>query len=416
MPNLREGSGSGAALGSLVVLAVDDDPYQLKVSRRLLSNLGVSNFYEASSGKLALSMASSLRGQLDVVICDLNMPDTDGMEFLRLLAGLGLNASVLILSSAGAGILRSVELMAREYGLHVLGAISKPLKALELEALLALRLQHRAGRQRLDAPAESIEEIREALQLQQFDAFFQPKVEFETYHVCGAEALARWRHPTRGILSAARFMELVEENGLIEELTGQILNICARQVRIWNDAGLRIPVSINLSPLTVTDTDLPRRFREVVARHGVSPEQFIFEVTETFAITDIGHSLETLSRLRLIGAGLSVDDFGAGHSSLQKLSSGPWTELKIDMAFVTGAHSQPHLYAIAESSVSMSHRLGLKSVAEGIETKADWDCLRALGCDIAQGYLISRPMDGSQFLDWKQDWDANASKDLAPSH
>ena len=389
---------------SIAVLIVDDDDYQRKLLQKMLIAIDVRECHQAASATAALKITNSLRERLHVVISDLDMPDVDGMEFLRLLAGQKLEVAVLIVSGKHQDILRSVALMAKEYRLAVLGALPKPPKLAALRAKLSAYLQRPKARTRGGLAAVSAEDILQGLELGQFEPFFQPKVELESRRVCGAEALARWRHPERGILPPGMFIGVAEQYGLIDRLTWAMLDKSAAQIRQWSDARLDVSVSVNFSQASLADTRLSNGVMDVISRHGVPPEKFIVEVTETVVMTDLAHSLETLSRLRMNGFGLSIDDFGTGHSSLQQLTRVPYTELKIDQVFVTGASMQQNLRAVLESSADMARKLNIKCVGEGIETLDDWNCLKLLGGDIGQGYFIAKPMEGGRFLDWVRDW------------
>jgi EAL domain-containing protein (putative c-di-GMP-specific phosphodiesterase class I) len=395
--------------GTLEVLVVDDDSYQRLVIGKMLSSIGVGAVHSAESAQRALELMGAPHARVDSLICDLDMPEMDGMEFLRRVAENGFEGSVIILRGKEANILRSVELMAKEYRLTVLGALAKPATLATLRDLL---LQHWAiprARKRGALPTMPADAIRAGLEAGQFEPFFQPKVDLQTGRVCGVEALARWRHPELGILSPAAFVGPIEESGQMDELTWAILEKSSAWCRRWCDDGLDIPVSVNLSLSSLHDTRLSNRLLDIVNAHGIKPANLLFEVTETIAMTDVARCLETFSRLRMKGFGLSIDDFGTGFSSLQQLSRIPFTELKIDQTFVTDASTQPSLRSVIESSVQLAKKLGLKTVGEGVETGDDWLCLKQAGCEIAQGYFIAKPMEGEQFLPWVKQWDSKAS-------
>lgn len=387
---------------SMSILIVDDDDFQRNLLTKMLTTIGIIDIKQAASAAVALEIAVALRDGLHVIISDLDMPDVDGMEFLRLLSEQKTGAAVLVVSGKHESILRSVGLMATEYGLTLLGTLSKPAKIPALREILSAYLQRPKARSRGPAGAVSAEEVLQGLELRQFEPFFQPKVELETRRVCGAEALVRWRHPERGILPPGLFIGVAERHGLIDQLTWVVLEKSMAQVRQWKAEGLDIPVSVNFSHTSLADTRLSSKVNDVLSRHDLRPECLIVEVTETVAMTDVAQSLETLSRMRMRGFGLSIDDFGTGHSSLQQLARVPYTELKIDQAFVHGAAAQPHLAAVVESSVGVARKLGLKSVGEGIETEDDWTFLRKIGCDIGQGYYIAKPMEGERLSEWSR--------------
>lgn len=393
-----------ADFASISVLIVDDDDFQRKLLCKMLNAVDIVDIYQAATAAAALEIVVAIPESIQVIISDLDMPDLDGMAFLRLLSEHQINAHVLILSSKQDSILRSVKLMSEEYGLNVLGAMSKPATLSALREVFAGYLRPQKVMTSGALTVVSAEEISEGLEHGQFEPFFQPKVELISKRVCGVEALARWRHPERGILGPGLFIGVAERHGIIDQLTWVMLEKSLAHLREWSTAGLNITLSVNFSQVSLADTKLFNRVIEAISRYGLPPEKLILEITETVVMTNMAHSLETLSRLRMKGFGLSIDDFGTGHSSLHQLSRVPYSELKIDQAFVTGAADQPHLCAVAEYSVAIAKKLGLKSVGEGIETLSDWNTLQQLGCDIGQGYYIAKPMEGAQLLDWVRDW------------
>ncbi|MBE0615516.1 MAG: EAL domain-containing response regulator [Burkholderiales bacterium] len=394
---------------ALKVLVVDDDSYQRLVIGKMLSAIGVPTVHFAESAQRALVMMGTTDIRVDALICDLDMPEMDGMEFLRRVAEQGFECSVIILSGKDANILRSVELMAKEYRLAVLGSLEKPATIGTLRTLLQQHWARPKARERGTQPALSVDAIRAGLEAGQFEPFFQPKVSLQTGQVCGAEALARWRHPERGILPPVAFIGPIEESGQMDGLTWMMLDRSAAWCRRWCDDGLDIPVSVNLSLSSLHDTRLSNRLLDIVNAHRIKPANLLLEVTETTAMTDVARCLETFSRLRMKGFGLSIDDFGTGFSSLQQLSRIPFTELKIDQSFVADASAQPSLRAVIESSVQLAKNLGLKTVGEGVETRDDWLCLKQAGCEIAQGYFIAKPMEGGLLLPWVKEWQSKSS-------
>jgi EAL domain-containing protein (putative c-di-GMP-specific phosphodiesterase class I) len=383
----------------LIILVVEDDDFQRRTVARMLRSMGALEVMEARDGKEALALLLG-PAWVDLVVCDLDMPEMDGMEFLRHLGQAHNNASVIICSAQNRSLLLSVEKMARAYGVRLLGAIEKPLTRDRIEDLIA-------GYQPAISPSPpaatgvtgfSLDQVLYGLREKQFESFFQPKVEMETRRTIGAEALARWRHPKHGLVGPNAFISLLEQSRNIDELTFAILEEAVHACRAWRKGGSELTVSVNLSLVSLADTALADRVMQVVRSSGLGPGDVIFEITETVAMTDVATALENLARLRMWGFGLSVDDYGTGFSSLRQLTRVPFTEIKIDQEFVTGCAANPSSRTIVETSVEMARRLGITSVAEGVETQEDWDVLKAAGCDVAQGYFIAKPLDSNSFL------------------
>jgi EAL domain-containing protein (putative c-di-GMP-specific phosphodiesterase class I) len=222
----------------------------------------------------------------------------------------------------------------------------------------------------------------------------------------GAEALARWRHPQKGVLAPYAFIGAMENNDLIDPLTWAILEKSATMCRDWLANGLQATVSVNLSLKSLSDPGLAERITGMVAAQKLAAKHVVLEITESAAMTDVAKALENLTRLRMKGFALSIDDYGTGYSSMQQLSRIPFTELKIDQSFVMSALDREASKVILSSSLDMAKKLKLKSVAEGVETRAHWNLLRDLRCDIAQGYFIAKPMEAAAFQDWALHWRA----------
>lgn len=389
----------------LIALVVEDHDFQRRTVARMLRSLGAREVLEAGDGKQALAL---LRGaaQVDLVVCDLDMPEMDGMEFLRHLGEEHNTAPVIINSSQERALLLSVEKMARAYGVRLLGTIEKPMTLNGLEDMIARYEPTKSTPTRASTGVAkfSLDQILRGLQQKQFEPFFQPKVELATGRTIGAEALARWRHPEHGLVNPYAFIAPLEQSGKIDELTLVMLEEAADACRAWRERGLELTVSVNLSLVSLTDTTLADRITQAVRSAGLDPRHMILEITETAAMTEVAPALENLARLRMRGFGLSVDDYGTGFSSLRQLTRVPFTEIKIDQGFVTGCATNPAARTIVESSVEMARRLGIKSVAEGVETRSDWDLLKTAGADVAQGYFIAKPMEARAFVEWTHSW------------
>jgi EAL domain-containing protein (putative c-di-GMP-specific phosphodiesterase class I) len=196
----------------------------------------------------------------------------------------------------------------------------------------------------------------------------------------------------------------MESHGLISEVTLKFVRDALNQCRRWRDMGMGFPISVNVSVESLSDTGLADRLEAMTRAEGVSPDALTLEITETVAMANLGPSLETLARCRMKGFDLSIDDYGTGFSSMLQLTRLPISEIKIDQSFVTGAARQNILQALIETSLTMARRLNLKTVVEGVETLDDWRIVSSLGCDIAQGYFIGKPMPGEDLAGWHANW------------
>ena len=242
--------------------------------------------------------------------------------------------------------------------------------------------------------------LRTGIEAGEITVHYQPKVHIATGNVCGLEALARWQHPTLGLVPPDQFVPLAEQGNLIHELTMQVMNQALFQIAIWNMYGLDLSIAINISPLLLNRSELLEEIADLQKTHEVPTDHIVLEVTETSLVRELGVALGVLTRLRLRGFGLSLDDYGTGFSSMQQLARIPFTELKIDRSFVHGAHERESLQVILRSALQLAAELGLTTVAEGIETIEDWRMLREHGCDIGQGWLIAKPMPAEEFVPW----------------
>ena len=388
---------------TLGVIVVEDHDFQRKVAVSFLGQMGLTKVLHASGGRDALDQISAAPWPVDVAICDLDMPGMDGMEFIRHLAEGKLVGAIILLSGLESQLISSVESMASFQGMTVLGTIEKPVSPQKISNLLA-KFEPDIGLRQSEPPAMRADEIDAGLKAGEFVAYFQPKVDFKTLELVGFEALARWNHPEKGILPPASFIHMAEKSGLIDRITTRMIEVSLKQLKDWLDQGFETGMAINLSLSYLGSQGVADQISAEAQRFGISPKAITLEVTESLVTSDLGHVLENLARLRMRGFDISIDDYGTGFSSMQQLSRIPFTELKIDQSFVTGATSRPNMRVILESSLQLSQKLGLRCVAEGIEKDDEWALLKSLGCDIAQGYFIAWPMPGEAVMEWHQAW------------
>ncbi len=257
-------------------------------------------------------------------------------------------------------------------------------------------------------------ELRHALDRDELVVHYQPQATIADGRVRWVEALVRWQHPERGLLGPYEFVHLAEHTGLIHPLTHHVLRVALEQCRTWRDRGMELSVAVNLSVRDLVDLDLPGAIAAELDRCGLPPQALGIEITETMLVLDPNRTVEVLARLQQLGVRISLDDYGTGWSSLQYLSRLPVDELKIDRSFVRELTSSRAGSSIVESTVDLARKLGLTTVAEGVETVEMWDRLAKLGCDVAQGYFISRPLPADELEAWLAGADRHAAMSEQP--
>ena len=399
-------------LARLSFMVIEDQKFQREALVLLLNSIGAQHVLEAEHGQSALEQLKKLHTTIDIILCDVDMPTMDGMATMRHLSNMDYPASIILVSAVGHALLTSIEAMTRAYGLKLLGVMPKPPSRGILQSLLnnhTSSINKPRGVVIRGVPV-TLQDIDSALKKGEFIPYFQPKVSMKSGKVVGFEALIRWNNPARGLLMPGAFLKIAEEGGLMDRLTWVMLEKSAAICKKWRDQGLKLSVSVNLSLSSLSRIELTERIIEVITRQGLQPDGMIMEVTESAAMTDIGHCIENLARLRLHGFGLSIDDYGTGYSSMQQLTRVPFTELKIDQSFVMGASQHESARLVVESSLDIARKMGLQSTVEGIETAEQWVMLRNMGCDIAQGYWIARPMPESAIIGWVERWNRTSNQ------
>ncbi|MDC1287616.1 EAL domain-containing protein [Gammaproteobacteria bacterium] len=388
---------------SIKLLLLDDDYIMHRVTSVMLNDLGVSRVINAMSGAAALDILEAQGDAIDVIICDLNMPGMDGVEFIRHLARRSYGGSLILTSGEDLRILKTVEKLAIEHDFHVLGVLEKPVTPAKLSELLDSLDQIQQEGTLLLYDAITVPELEEAIQNGELETYFQPKVDIASGCVVGVEALARWNHPVKGLVKPHSFISLAEDHGLIGPLTDavcrKVMEYAARLKAMDHD----LNIAINLSVDSLKDLDWPEKISAVLHGFGLDESSISFEITESRLMEDASVALDILSRLSLKRFNLSIDDFGTGYSSMEQLQRIPFSEFKIDRAFVHGAAREASALAILESSVLLAKKLDMKVVAEGVENQQDWDVVNSVGCDQVQGYFVSRPLPFSQLLKWLDD-------------
>jgi len=388
-----------ARIASLLI--AEDSKVQRQHLVSLCHELGVQQVHEAANGAEALALLGRLPHLPDALLIDLEMPVMDGVELIQHLQARRLKVPFVIASMRESALLTSVLEMARAHGHRVGAALRKPLALEPLRgALLACLESPPEPPRRTPAPLADPQALERAIHAGELQVHYQPKVDIRSGLIRGAEVLARWPDPAGGFIAPDRFIPVAEEHGLIHALTLSVLEQACAQAAQWKAKGLALSLAVNLSPQLLDSQALVGELGEVVNRHRLRPEELVLEITEGALISSEGLALGTLARLRMHGYGLAIDDYGTGFSSMQQLSRIPFTELKIDRSFVHGAHADEHLRVLLHSAIEMAARLGLTSVAEGMETLEDWALLRRYGCNMGQGWLIGKAMPAAELPAW----------------
>jgi EAL domain-containing protein (putative c-di-GMP-specific phosphodiesterase class I)/FixJ family two-component response regulator len=392
-------------LSRLSVLVVDDDQISRRLAAGILRSVGIEQSAEATNGFEALTHLKRAEGSIDIVLCDLEMEGMDGIEFLTELADHHPEAAVILVSGMHRSVMAAVEEMSKNTGLRVLGTVEKPLDRKRLVALLDLMtLPGQSPATKTVAERFSHAEIQDGLRQHQFMLYYQPKVDLRNGRLIGAEALARWQHPTRGMILPTSFIPAAEQGGVIIDLTWSLLEEALRTASCWHASGLDISLSVNITVGFLEELAVTENIIALTNRLNVPANRIVLEITESMATTDMVQVIGNLARLRMRGYGLAIDDFGTGYSTMQQLSRIPFNELKVDRSFIEGAARQADVRAILESSLELGRRLRLQTTAEGIETLDELAMLKSIGCDTAQGFLFARPMAGAAFSAWANEW------------
>ena len=350
------------------VLIIDDDQRICRLIKRVADKLGVESF---ATENPELFDSAYLEYEPNVILMDLQMPKLDGVELMRKLAEHKSKSAIILTSGMDKSVLETTEELGKSLGLNMAGFLIKPID----------------------------------IDVVKLVVYYQPQIQLESGKVIGAEALVRWQHPEHGLLFPDSFIPLAENNkDLIGPLTYTVLETALQDDMMCRQHGIEINLSINISAKLLSDLTLPDKVEELLNTYHFDPNRLLLEVTESGAMEDPSLTMDILSRLRLKNIRLSIDDFGTGFSSLVQLYRMPFNEIKVDKSFVMKAMTDKEAAAIARITIDLGHSLGLEVVAEGVEDQETYDWLKELGCEIGQGYFISRPLDVDQFSDWVSEY------------
>ena len=390
---------------ALRVLVVDDQEHVRRFNASVLHALGIADVSFADGGHAAIAAVTEPGVVFDLIICDLRMPGMDGIETIRTLAALGVEAGVVITSVEDERVIESAGLLTAEQGMTLLGEIPKPLSVEKLRPVLArlaqLRSPQRGGGIRADARGAGTGARRRPVlprvPAADRDAHRTPRRRRGT----GALETSLGRHARRRNVHSG-IAEQVD--ALIGRITTFVLEEALGFIARWRSTGHDHSISVNLPSRAFEVLDLPEQLEAAVAAHQLEPGVLTIEVSEAHLSVDTVRTRDVVTRIRLKRFGLAIDNFGRGTSNLHRLHQTPFTELKIDRQYVNGCATSAAARSIVEASLALARTLGVVSVAEGVNNREDWNVLNEIGCDRAQGYFIARPMPEHGLEAWATQW------------
>ena len=384
------------ALQKILVIDDESDVGEFVCSAAEEMGLECAATTDAGAFLEALTPATTL------ILLDLMMPEFDGVELLRLLAKQKCKAGIVLMSGVGKRTMESASQLAETLGLSIVGQLQKPFRLADLESVL----QRHAEPAVLPPVKKDVQiiwkrELQRAIANNEFVLHYQPQIDMKTARVVGVEALVRWKHPERGLIFPDSFIGRMEEFGLIDELGWLVVNRGMSEVgQFANGDGIAPMLAVNESVYSLHDLKFPDVFVSLAEKHGIQPGNLTVEITESGLIRELSKTLDILTRLRIKQVKLSIDDFGTGYAMMQQLKNIPATELKIDKSFVQNMQGNDQDRIMIQKTIEMGHELGMHVIAEGVETKEQFDMLRAAGCDSVQGYFFSRALPAPEVVSW----------------
>lgn len=384
------------------ILAVDDS---LRLQETLSTYLPAMDFLVAGAagGPQALDVLKTER--FDVVVANHNMADYNGFRLIEMITNLNYSPSIVLVCDDDPMVRQKIRDHAMAYSIDLLGTLSSPVTRDMLVATLidVADLGGADAEGSRSGLAES--EFMRGLMTDGLSPVFQPKVNLRTGRVIGAEAFARWSAPGGGLLGAGAVIKVAREQGHMDVLTYRMLELALQQQGKWRREGKDVPLSVNISSENLRKTDFADVVSGLADQFGVDPSMVRLEITEADFDVDDRVPLENLGRLHARGFGLGLDDFGAGFAPLMKLKSIPFDEIVIDRSFLARAAEDQTARIIFETAIDLVRRLKLSSTVEGVETEAQLKMAKDVGADIAQGYLLGKPMSADEFLIWIEDYE-----------
>jgi EAL domain-containing protein (putative c-di-GMP-specific phosphodiesterase class I)/ActR/RegA family two-component response regulator len=388
-----------------ILVGLDDDAEIGEIVRSIGEQAGftVRTSTEPASFKESLRLLRP-----EVIVLDLQMPGMDGIQVLRWLGDEKVDASVVLVSGMDERTIASAEQYGISRGLRVLGTLQKPFVP---EELLEKLLFVRAATQPLTG-----NDLRKAIDHHELRVFYQPAIRRfadGSWDVASMEALVRWDHPERGVLTPDAFIAMSEKQGLGRAVTDYVLQNGIEQLKGWRAARLNIGLRVNVPAMLIADIDFPDRLEAILAEHEIDASDLTIEITETAMLGRHADTFDILTRLRVKNINLAIDDFGIGYSSLTQLFQMPFNEMKIDKSLVLRVPQSKEARIMIEALIDLAHKLNLTVCAEGVENEETLDFLGTVNCDTAQGYFISPPVAAKKVPEVLHRWETQQRQQRA---
>lgn len=384
------------------LMIVDDDVSIGRALRQVCQDLD----FDVTLIQQSAELSSAELERCDVLLLDLMMPDVDGIEVLRLLGSASKKPAVIPMSGLGQRLLHSATQLAQFHGVEVLGELQKPFRPEQVRALLAQHFSRTAPAplspvQAGGSPALGLHDVAVAMAQDQFKVYFQPQLRLGDANWCAVEALARWDHPVHGLVPPDVFMPMIDASDMALDFAFLILRKAVQGAQVLGQTcQFGGSLSVNISPSALTRVDIPERLDAILNETGFPKNRLKLEVTETSLPKALKVALDVQTRLAMRGIALSIDDFGTGHSSLERLSDSPFSELKIDLLFVSRIEESSAARSIVKNAIDLGRSLGMTVTAEGVETAGQVQWLKDQNCTVLQGYYICPPCNLQMLQDW----------------
>ncbi|MDE3174456.1 MAG: EAL domain-containing response regulator [Gemmatimonadota bacterium] len=384
-----------------------DDLEEVRDQHRvILRHAGITETAEAADGRQAIELLTDPANQFDLILCDLQMPRLDGVETIRALSYMGVQGAVAVLSVEEEQVMAGAGFLAEAHGLHYIGSLAKPLTREKLDEILQRMREPPAAEPAGGVPRHpTAADVARGLDDDEFALFYQPQLHMQSGRLHGVEALIRWRHPTRGLLTANSFMPAVHDsNALLVRIADFIVDRTTAFAARWRARGRHEPVAMNLPGAAMEILEFPERLEALAAKLDLPHEALRVEVSEQEVAADAMLIVDVAARLRLKRFGVSIDQFGGSEFGLQHLSHLPVNEVKLTPAMVQGCATTPTKQAMLDATLTLAGHRKMLVVAEGVRHRADWEYLRAAGCHAGQGNYIVRALGQEMLDEWVGRW------------